>query len=75
MQLIDLLKTLPTKPTDRGNLILFTDIYDACKLYGISADTLQSKLWYLKDTGCINIINAFDDTDRTDNIFGVSIAK
>lgn len=75
MQLIDLLKTLPTKPTDRGHIILFTDIYDACKLHGISADTLQSKLWYLKDTGIINIFNAFDDADRKDTIFGVSIVK
>lgn len=75
MHLIDLLKTLPTKPTDRGNIILFTDIYDACKLHGISADILHSKLWYLKDTGSINIFNAFDDTDRKDTIFGVSIAK
>ena len=71
MKLIDLLKTLPVVPTDKGPLILFNSIFDACRPYGLSKDTLEAELRSLEKQGSIKTKNCFDDGDPHDFIYGI----
>lgn len=72
MQLIDLLKSIPAKPTDKGWIIMFDDILQRCN---IPVDTLRIKLWELQRAGKIQIQNLIDNTDESDIIVGVRIVE
>ncbi len=68
LKLIDLLKNLPTKSTNYGNLVLHSDIINACKLYGqdnhqlvdqalIELETQgQLKMVYMDNDPCVGLI-------------------
>ncbi|MFF2794951.1 hypothetical protein [Lysinibacillus xylanilyticus] len=62
MKLIDLLKNLPTKPTSNGNLILFSDIVNTCKLHGQdNHHSIEQGLKDLENKGQLKIIYVGDD--------------
>lgn len=75
MKLLDLLKTLPVMPTDKGPLILFNSIFDACRPYNLSKDALEAELRLLEKQGSIKTKNCFDDEDPHDFIYGISLVE
>ena len=74
MTLIDIIKKLPLKPTvDYGNLILLSDIFKACKLYGQNDQHyIEAILKELESQGRIEIIH-MNNAGFEDLIIGVKI--
>lgn len=75
VQLLELIKTLQSKPTNKGNVIFFYEILEACKPYGLTKDSLHQMLNELQYKGLITIHRAFDDNDPKDVITGISIEE
>ena len=75
VQLLELIKTLQPKSTNKGNVIFFNEILRAGKPYGLTKDLLHYKLNELQSKGLITIHRTFDDTDPKDVITGISIEE
>jgi len=75
MKLLDLLKTLPATPTNRGPLITFDTICSQYLSHGRSADALVLDLRALEEQGLIKIENLNFENDKDDVIVGISIVK
>ena len=75
LKLLDILKSLPIKSTNQGNLILNSDIINACKLYG--QDNHQYIEVLLKDLENQNLLTIvyMDAEVFEDSIVGIKLYK
>ncbi len=64
MQLIDLLKVLPYKSLNGQQMILFSDIFEACRLWGQdNFRYIEEMLWSLEKQGKVIVYRAEDSCD------------